>query len=123
MSKLALVVDDSLTIRKLVSRTLQGVGFEVIEAVNGKDGLDKLEGRTMNVIITDMNMPVMDGLEFVRGVRATAAHKFTPVIFLTTEVDGSVRDAARAAGATGWIVKPFSPEKVLSVVEKVVPAS
>jgi len=123
LSRLALVVDDSITIRKLVSRSLQQAGFEVLEAANGRDGLNALADRVANVIITDYNMPVMDGIEFMRGVRETANHRFTPVIFLTTEVEASKKEEARAAGATAWIVKPFTPEKVMSVVNRVVPAS
>jgi two-component system chemotaxis response regulator CheY len=122
MSRLALVVDDSLSMRKIVSRTLQGAGFEVVEAANGKEGLDALAARTVNVVITDYNMPVMDGIEFMRGVRETEKDKFTPVIFLTTEIEDAKRDEARAAGATAWIAKPFSPEKILEVINKVVPA-
>lgn len=122
MSRLALVVDDSLSMRKIVSRTLQGAGFEVVEAANGKEALDALAARTVNVVITDYNMPVMDGIEFMRGVRETEKDKFTPVIFLTTEIEDAKRDEARAAGATAWIAKPFSPEKILEVVNKVVPA-
>ena len=123
MSKVALVVDDSVTIRKLVSRSLQQAGFEVIEAGDGKEALAALEKRTVNVIITDYNMPVMDGLEFMRGARDTAQHKFTPIIFLTTEADAGKKEAARAAGVTAWVVKPFAPDKILSVVNRVVPTS
>lgn len=123
MSRTALVVDDSVTIRKLVSRTLQQAGFEVLEAANGQEGLNAIKGRALSIIITDVNMPVMDGLEFIRGLRDTAEHRFTPVIFLTTEVEATKRDQAKAAGATGWLVKPFSPEKILSVVQRVVPAA
>ncbi len=123
MSRLALVVDDSIAMRKIVSRTLQGAGFSVVEAANGKEGLDALSKQVVNLIITDYNMPVMDGIEFMRGLRETEAHKFTPVIFLTTEVEETKRNEARAAGATAWLAKPFSPEKVLAVVNKVVPES
>ena len=123
MTKVALVVDDSMAIRKLVGRTLQGAGFEVVEAMHGKAGLEVLAQRTVNFIITDYNMPVMDGIDFMRGIRGTEAHRFTPVIFLTTEVEPAKRQEAREAGATAWIEKPFTPEKVLSVVNKVVQAS
>jgi two-component system chemotaxis response regulator CheY len=121
VSKVALVVDDSVTIRKLVSRSLQGAGFATVEAANGREGLDALERGPVTIIITDYNMPVMDGLEFVRGLRETEKHKFTPVIFLTTEIEGAKKAAALAAGVTAWVVKPFSPEKILSVVHRVVP--
>ena len=123
MYRAALVVDDSLTIRKLVARTLQQAGFDPVEAANGKEALEKLESRPINVIVTDYNMPVMDGLEFVRAVRASAKHKFLPIVFLTTEVDETAKQNARACGVTAWIVKPFNAEKLLSVVQKLVPSS
>lgn len=122
MTKTALVVDDSMTIRKLVARSLQSVGFQVFEAGNGREGIAALAKQTVSVIITDFNMPVMDGLEFVQAVRSDARHRFTPIVFLTTEADESRRDQARSAGATAWILKPFAPDKVLTVVNKVVPA-
>lgn len=122
MSKSALVVDDSLTIRKLVGRCLQQAGFEVVEAPNGKEALDLAQKRPFSVIITDYNMPVMDGLEFVRGARDIEQHKFTPIIFLTTEVESDRKAQAQSSGVTAWIGKPFSPDKVMSVVNRVVPA-
>ena len=121
MSKTALVVDDSLSIRKLVARTLQQAGFSVLEAANGQEGLDRLKGQPVSLVITDLNMPVMDGLEFIRSLRDEPDHRFTSVVFLTTEVDEKHKLAARAVGATAWIVKPVHPEKVMTVVRKIAP--
>jgi two-component system chemotaxis response regulator CheY len=123
MAKIVLVVDDSLVIRKLVTQTLKGAGFETIEAPNGKAGLElaKTHGE-LALVLTDQNMPVMSGLEFIQALRLEPAHKFTPVVFLTTEDDDQMRGDARAAGATAWIVKPFHPDKVLSVVNRISPA-
>ncbi len=121
MSKVALVVDDSKSIRMLVSKVLREAGFEVLEAENGRQAMERLAGRdAIQLVITDLNMPVMDGLELIRAIRADAAQRFTPVVFLTTESGDSLKDAAKSAGATGWIVKPFHPEKVLTVVKRVV---
>lgn len=119
MSKQALVVDDSLVIRRMVAMALTAAGFEVALAANGKEALDKAQTQSFAIVITDLNMPVMDGLELIRGLRDIAAHKFTPIIFLTTETDSTKRDEAREAGATAWIQKPFQPEKILSVVNRI----
>lgn len=120
MAKVALVVDDSLVIRMLVSRTLKAAGFEVLEAEDGREALElaKRNG-SLSIVITDINMPVMSGLEFIKAVRQEPTHKFTPIVFLTTESDARLRDEARAAGATAWIVKPFHPEKVLTLVQRI----
>lgn len=120
MSKAVLIVDDSLTMRKLLSKTLQAAGFSVVEAPNGKEALSRLGEHSVQLIITDVNMPVMDGLEFLSELRRLANHRFTPVVVLTTESDAGKREQARAAGATGWIVKPFHPDKVMSVVQRIV---
>ncbi len=119
MSKVAMVVDDSISIRKLVGRTLKAVGFDILEAANGKEAIDQLGGISVQLVITDLNMPVMDGLELIRAMRELPGHKFTPVVFLTTENETSMRDQARAAGATAWLVKPFHPDKVMAVVDKI----
>ena len=121
MSKNALVVDDSLVIRKLVSQTVQGAGFAVVQAANGKEALELARGQAFALVITDLNMPVMNGLELIKELRAQPDHRFTPIVFLTTEVDEQLRAEARAAGATAWIQKPFHPEKVLSVVQRIAP--
>ncbi len=122
MRKTALIVDDSKAMRQLVAFTLGGAGFEIIEGVDGQDGLDKLNALPhLSLIVTDVNMPTMDGLTFVKRVRALPAYKFTPLLVLTTESDDEKKKEGRAAGATGWIVKPFNPEQMLKTVAKVVP--
>ena len=121
VSKTALIVDDSISIRQMVSFTLQEGGFAVIEATNGQEGLDRLEQGKVDVIITDLNRPVMDGITFIRNLRSRPASKYTPVLMLTTESQDTRKQEGRAAGATGWIVKPFNPEKLLNVIAKVLP--
>lgn len=122
MRKTALIVDDSKAMRQLVAFTLGGAGFDVIEGIDGQDALDKLNALPhLSLIVTDVNMPTMDGLTFVKRVRALPAYKFTPLLVLTTESDDEKKKEGRAAGATGWIVKPFNPEQMLKTVAKVVP--
>lgn len=123
MGKLALVVDDSSMVRQMVGHTLTRAGFEVIEGVNGIDGLAKLAAAKakVNLIMTDLNMPGMDGLEFIRQLRANPAYKATPVLMLTTEMQESKKLEGRAAGATGWMTKPFNPDQMLQIVAKVAP--
>lgn len=119
MSKLIMTVDDSTSIRQMVSFTLKGAGYRVIEAVDGKDALAAADGKGVQMVITDLNMPNMNGIELIRALRADPDHRFIPIIMLTTESQGSVKQEGRAAGATGWIVKPFSPEQLIGVVKKV----
>ncbi len=120
MPKTVLIVDDSMVVRKLVSKTLTEAGFTIVEAPNGKEALEVAKKNAdLALVITDQNMPVMTGIEFIRELRQQASHKFTPVVFLTTESQETLRDEAREAGATAWIVKPFNPEKVLSVVQRI----
>lgn len=119
MSKTALVVDDSASLRQMVVFTLKQVGFSVLEAANGQEGIQQLKGQRLELIITDLNMPVMDGIEFLKRVRTIAAYKFTPILILTTESQPAKRQEGKAAGATGWLVKPFNPEQVVRVVGKV----
>jgi two-component system chemotaxis response regulator CheY len=121
MSRRALVVDDSTSMRQMVGYTLTEAGFEVREGANGKEGLDRLDAGPVELIITDFNMPVMDGLAFIRAVRAKPAFKFTPILMLTTEAGDARKQEGKAAGATGWIVKPFDPAKLLQIVAKVLP--
>lgn len=121
MSKLILTVDDSKTMRDMVAFTLKGAGFDVLEAVDGQDALSKVSGKRIDVVITDINMPIMDGITLVKELRGQADFKATPILMLTTETDDDKRQQGRAAGATGWIVKPFDPEKLLQVVNKVCP--
>ena len=115
-----LTVDDSRTILAMLHHTLTNAGFEVIQAENGQAGLDMLGREDVDVVITDINMPVMDGIEFIRQVRATGKYQSLPILILTTETSQDKRDQGRAAGGTGWIVKPFDPEKLISVINKVV---
>lgn len=125
MAKTVLIVDDSTSMRQMVGFTLKGAGFAVLEGGNGQEALDKLAaapGGKVDLIITDLNMPVMDGLTFIKQVRGRAACKFTPILMLTTESGDDRKTEGKTAGATGWIVKPFRPEQLLKVIEKVVPA-
>lgn len=119
MAKKILTVDDSKTMRDMVSFTLKGAGFDVFEAADGKLGLEALKNQKADVIITDLNMPNMNGFELIRALRADPAHKFTPILLLTTEGDDAKKAEGKAAGATGWITKPFNPEKLIDVVKKV----
>ncbi|HHY51198.1 MAG TPA: response regulator [Alphaproteobacteria bacterium] len=115
-----LTVDDSRTILAMLHHTLSNAGFEVLQAEDGQQGLAVLEREPVDVIITDINMPVMDGIEFIRQVRASGKHNSLPILILTTETSQDKRDQGRAAGGTGWIVKPFDPDKLISVIHKVV---
>jgi two-component system chemotaxis response regulator CheY len=120
MAKKVLVVDDSAAIRQSITYVLQQGGYEVLEAKDGMDGLSALETMdATDLIITDVNMPNLDGISFIRKVRENAKYKFTPIIVLTTESQGTKMNEGKEAGATGWIVKPFSAEKLLGVVKKV----
>jgi len=120
MSKVIMTVDDSVSIRQMVSFTLKKEGYDVLEAVDGMDALKKLNGENaVHMIITDLNMPNMDGIELIRNVRANARYKFIPIIMLTTESQDERKQAGKAAGATGWIVKPFNPEQLIGVIKKV----
>ena len=121
MTKTVLVVDDSTSMRQMVTFTLKGAGFSVIEGGNGQEGLLKLDGQKVDLIIADLNMPVMNGFDMVRQIRAKAQYKFTPILMLTTESQDAKKAEGKAAGATGWIVKPFDPKQLLQVVAKVLP--
>ncbi len=121
MTKKAMTVDDSKTMRDMVSFTLKNAGFDVLEAEDGKDALEKIGDTPMDVIITDLNMPNMNGIELIRELRTKPNYRFTPILMLTTESDGSKKEEGKQAGATGWIVKPFNPEKLIQVVNKVCP--
>ena len=117
-----LIVDDSVSIRQMVSFTLRQGGFEVVEACHGQEGLDRLAATSVDLIITDLNMPVMDGLTMIRELRAKPAHAGVPILFLTTESDEGVKAQAKAAGATGWVTKPFQPDQLVRIVTKVLAA-
>lgn len=119
MSKVALTVDDSKTIREMVSYTLKNSGFEVLEAEDGQQALSVLGDKEVTLIITDLNMPNMNGIELIRNLRAKPQYKFVPILMLTTESDDAKKMEGKTAGATGWIVKPFNPEKLLQVISKV----
>ncbi len=118
--KKILAVDDSISIRKSISFVLSQEGYEVIEAVDGVDGLAKAKADKFNLVITDINMPNMDGIEMIKQLRQTDGYKFTPIIALTTENQDSKMQEGKAAGATGWIVKPFTSEKLLAIVKKII---
>ncbi len=118
MAKTILTVDDSASVRQLVGFTLRGAGYEVVEAVDGEDALTRMKG-AIHLVLTDLNMPRMDGIELVKRIRTSAAYKYVPVIMLTTESQETRKQAGKAAGATGWIVKPFSAEQLLAVLKRV----
>lgn len=119
MKKTIMTVDDSASFRKIVAFTLFTNGYEVIEAESGPDALLKLDGNKTDLMLVDLNMPDMGGVEFVHAVRADPAHKFIPIIMLTSESERKIKNAAKEAGASGWIVKPFRPEQLLLVVKKI----
>lgn len=118
MSKTILIVDDSSSMRQVVSMALKGGGYEVIEACDGKDALSKLGGQKIHLVISDVNMPNMDGITFVREMKKNAAYKFVPVIMLTTEGSEDKKKAGQDAGAKAWVVKPFQPAQMLAAVSK-----
>ena len=120
MAKTVLAIDDSASIRQMVAFTLKSSGYEVIEAVDGQDGLDKAKTRTVNLVLTDQNMPRMDGLTLIKSLRALPAYKSVPILMLTTESSDAMKSQGRSAGATGWLVKPFDPQKLIEVVKKVI---
>lgn len=119
MGKRILIVDDSVSIRQMVTFTLKGAGFETEEAVDGKSALEKAKSKSFDLVFTDQNMPVMDGLTLIRGLRGLAEYKRTPILMLTTEAGDDMKNKGREAGATGWLVKPFDPQKLLQVVSRV----
>ena len=119
MSKVIMTVDDSTSIRQMVGFTLKREGFEVVEAVDGKDAVSQLDSTTIDMMITDLNMPNMDGIELIKKVRTKPQYKFIPIVMLTTESQEDKKQAGKAAGATGWIVKPFKPDQLLTVIKKV----
>ncbi|TAN51096.1 MAG: response regulator [Methylococcaceae bacterium] len=120
MSKIILTVDDSPSIRQMVSFTLKSAGYEIIEAVDGQDGLDKAKSKSVNLILSDQNMPKMDGLTMIKALRGLPQYKTVPILMLTTESSDTMKAQGKAAGATGWLVKPFDPQKLLEVVKKVI---
>ncbi len=119
MAKRAMTVDDSRTMRDMVAFTLRGAGFEVTQAEDGKQALTMLASTPVDVVITDLNMPVMDGVTLIRALRADPKFRALPILMLTTESDPTKKAEGRTAGATGWLVKPFNPEKLVDVVKRV----
>ena len=119
MAKLIMTADDSASVRQMVSFTLKQHGYDVVEAVDGKDALQKLQGQKVDMLITDLNMPNLDGIDLIKGARALPACRFIPIVMLTTESQDSKKQEGKAAGATGWIVKPFQPDQLIAVVKKV----
>lgn len=119
-NKTILIVDDSASLRQVVKIALTGAGYAVVEACDGQDALKKTNGTKFHLIITDINMPNMDGLEFLAAVKQLAAYRFTPVIMLTTESAADKKQMGREGGAKAWIVKPFQPEQLLAAVAKLV---
>jgi len=117
--KKILAVDDSASIRQMLGFTLRNAGYEVVDAVDGKDGLARAGKDKFDMIITDLNMPNMDGLSMIREIRKLTIQTGTPIVFLTTESDDAIKQEARNAGATGWLVKPFKPEQLLRIAQKV----
>jgi len=119
MAKRAMTVDDSKTMRDMVAFTLKGAGFEVTQAADGKQALSQLAGTKVDVIITDLNMPIMDGVALIRALRADPKWRALPILMLTTESEAAKKAEGRNAGATGWLVKPFNPDKLIEVVKRV----
>ena len=120
MGKTILIVDDSASVRQVVGIALKGAGYDVIEAVDGRDALSKLDGKKIHLMISDVNMPNMDGITFVREAKKLPAYKFTPIIMLTTESQEDKKKAAQAAGAKAWVTKPFQPPQMLAAVSKLI---
>ncbi len=120
MSKTILIVDDSASIRQVVGIALRGAGYDVVEACDGRDALNKLDGRKIHLVISDVNMPVMDGIAFVKELKQHPKYKFTPVIMLTTESQEEKKKQGQEAGAKAWVVKPFKPDQMLTAVSKLI---
>jgi len=120
MSKTILIVDDSSSVRSVVSIALSNAGYEVIQACDGKDALSKMTGQKIHLVVSDVNMPNMDGITFVKELKKLAAYKFTPVCMLTTEAGQTKMQEGKSAGAKAWIIKPFQPPKLLDVVSKLI---
>lgn len=120
MSKTVMIVDDSASLRQVVNIALSGAGYKVIEACDGRDALAKLNGEKIHLVISDVNMPNMDGITFVRELKKLPNYRFTPVIMLTTESQEAKKAEGQAAGAKAWVVKPFQPQTMLSAVAKLI---
>ena len=122
MGKRIMTVDDSATVRQVLQMTLKKAGYDVVEAVDGADALQKLSGESVDMLVTDLNMPNVDGIDLIQQVRRKPGNRFMPIIMLTTESQPAKKSAGKTAGASGWITKPFRPEQLLAVVRMVCPA-
>ena len=120
MAKTILIVDDSALLRQVVGITLRGAGYEVIEASDGKDGMSKLDGQKIHLIISDVSMPNMDGFTFVKNVKQQASYKFTPILMLSAETGEDMKACSQSVGAKAWMLKPFQPTQMLAVVSKLI---
>jgi len=120
MAKTILIVDDSASMRQLIAFALKDAGYDVVAAVDGKDALGKLNGTKVDMVVTDLNMPNMDGITLIKQLRSSPANKFTPVVMLTTESQETRKQEGKQAGASGWLVKPFRPEELIQVIKKFV---
>lgn len=123
MPQTIMIVDDSNSVRKMVAFTLESAGYRVIEAENGLDALELLNDSPVNMFIVDLNMPHLNGLELIRSIRPMDQYRFTPIVMLTTESSAAKKMEVKAAGATGWITKPFKPDQLIGVVKKLLPAA
>lgn len=120
MAKIILAVDDSISMRQMVSFTLKSAGYEVVEAVDGEDAAEKAKMETVDLILTDQNMPKMDGITLIQRLRSLPQYVSKPILILTTESGEAIKAKGKAAGATGWMVKPFDPDKLLAVVKRLI---
>lgn len=120
MAKTILIVDDSASVRQVVTISLKQAGYDVVEAIDGEDALRRLDGRKVHLVISDLNMPRLDGIGFLTKMKTLPAYRFTPVIFLTTESGDAKKQQGREAGAKAWVVKPFQPEQLLGAVAKLI---
>jgi len=120
MAKTILAVDDSGSLRQMVSFSLIAAGYQVVQAVDGQDGLDKAKDKTVDLVLTDQNMPIMDGLTLIKNLRSLSSYQKVPILMLTTESSDEMKAKGKAAGANGWLVKPFDPKRLIEVVQKVI---
>lgn len=122
MAKTILTVDDSGSLRQMVAFSLKAAGYDVVQAVDGQDGLNKAKEKTVDLVLTDQNMPIMDGLTLISNLRGLASYQKVPILMLTTESSDEMKAKGKAAGANGWLVKPFDPKRLIEVVQKVIGA-
>jgi two-component system chemotaxis response regulator CheY len=120
MAKTILAVDDSASLRQMVAFSLNAAGYDVVQAVDGQDGLNKAKDKTVDLVLTDQNMPIMDGLTLIKHLRELGSYQKVPILMLTTESSDDMKAKGKAAGANGWLVKPFDPKRLIEVVQKVI---